>query len=46
MHLVDSQEAYHLFMQDGYLVYEYNLFEIKRTVFRSAEPIGAGDGGD
>ncbi len=32
-----------LFMQDGYLVYEYNLFEIKRTVFRSAEPIGAGD---
>ena len=32
-----------LFMKDGYLVYEYNLFEIQRTVFRSAEPIPAGD---
>lgn len=32
-----------LFMQDGYLVYKYNLFVIKRTVFKSAEPIGAGD---
>ena len=32
-----------LFMKDGYLVYEYNLFEIKRTVFRSAKPLPAGD---
>ncbi len=32
-----------LFMQDGHLVYEYNLFEISRTRFRSKEPLAAGD---
>ena len=32
-----------LFMEDGYLVYEYNLFEIQRTRFRSKSPLPAGD---
>jgi len=32
-----------LYMKDGYLVYEYNLFEIRRTQVRSAEPLPAGD---
>jgi len=32
-----------LFMDEGHLVYEYNLFEINRTRFRSAEPLPAGE---
>ena len=32
-----------LFMVDGYLVYEYNLFEIERTSMRSKSPIPAGE---
>ena len=30
-------------MQDGQLVYEYNLFEVERTRMRSASKIPAGD---
>ena len=32
-----------LFMQDGYLIYEYNLFEIQRTLIKTEQPIAAGD---
>lgn len=31
------------YMDDGYLCYEYNLFEIERTKFRSKERIPTGD---
>lgn len=32
-----------LFMDEGHLVHEYNLFEINRTRFRSAAPLPAGE---
>ena len=32
-----------LFMEDGHLVYEYNLFEVERTRMRSASKVPAGD---
>jgi arylsulfatase A-like enzyme len=32
-----------LFLADGVLTYEYNLFLIQRTTIASAEPIGAGE---
>ena len=32
-----------LFMIDGYLYYEYNLFEVERTLMKSKAPLPAGD---
>ena len=32
-----------LFMDEGHLVYEYNLFEMERTRFQSESPLPAGD---